>query len=589
MTGRISDEAIRAIRERASLSEVISDVIALRRRGRSATGLCPFHAEKTPSFTVSEERGFFHCFGCGEHGDVFAFVMKTESLPFPDAVRRVAERFGMPVPEEAGPRRATSPLAAVNLAAAAFFQRELAAPGGARARAYLTERGLDAETIQRFGVGYAPGAGEALARHLRASGTPTEDALTVGLLLRRDRPGNGGPVFDRFRDRVMFPITDPTGKVIAFGGRILPDRPASGDPPPKYMNSPESPIFHKGQTLYGLVQAREAIRARGRALVVEGYLDVIALAQAGIGEVVAPLGTALTADQLRVLRRHTDGVIACFDGDTAGRRAAARSFPTFLEAGLWGRGAFLPAGDDPDTFVRREGREALENVLAAAVPLVDAFTAELAGERRDAVSRRVEAAREVARLLKQVAQNDLEYGALARLAAERLGVPEELLRKEGAPDKPAAIVLGAREAAGSEAMLIELMASDAALAERVADAGVIAEFQQAEWRQVAERLIAVDPSVDRTSLIQDLPRPLQDRVVRRLLGDVPPELEDRDQVLADCIADVRRRRDRRTKQQLREELKAAEARGDAVARDDAMRRLSALLTSDTSEKARTSS
>src|SRR5262249_25039847 len=181
-----------------------------------------------------------------------------------------------------------------------------------------------------------------------AGGVRLEDAIVAGLLLRRD--GRDG-AFDRFRERVMFPIGDGAGKVIAFGGRILPGRPASGDPPPKYLNSSESPIFRTGHTLYGLAQAREAIRRTGRAIVVEGYLDGIALAQAGIGDVVAPLGTALTVDQLRLVRCFSENVIACFDGDAAGRRAAARSFPVFLEAGLWGRGAFLPAGEDPDTFV----------------------------------------------------------------------------------------------------------------------------------------------------------------------------------------------------------------------------------------------
>jgi DNA primase len=390
MGGRIPTEAIQHIRERASITEVVSDVVTLRKRGRTVVGLCPFHTEKTPSFTVTEERGFYHCFGCGEHGDVFGFVMKTQSLTFPEAIRAVAQRFGLPVPEGTdSERRGGDPLLAVNAAAAAFFTRALAAPGGARARAYLVERGVGDEIAARFHLGYAPATGDALARHLRAEGHPVEHALTLGLVSRRD----AGGVYDRFRDRLVFPIADTTGRNVAFGGRVLPGRPSTGDAPPKYLNSPESPLFHKGHTLYGLPQARDAIRRRGRAIVVEGYLDVITLAEAGIEEVVAPLGTALTADQLRVLRRLCESVVACFDGDDAGRRAAARSFATFVEAGLWGRGVFLPAGDDPDTFVRRSGREALEALLGAAEPLVDAFLGVLAGPRRDAVGRNVEAAK----------------------------------------------------------------------------------------------------------------------------------------------------------------------------------------------------
>ena len=586
MAGRIRDDAIRTIRERASLVEVVSDVVALRRRGRSFVGLCPFHAEKTPSFTVSEERGFFHCFGCGEHGDVFAFVMKTQSLTFPEAVRRIADRFGVPLPEEAGePARRREPLTAANAAAAAFFQAELRGSGGGRARAYLRERGLTEEVIERFGLGWAPGAGEALARHLRTKGVPLEDALTAGLVMRRDRPDGAGGVLDRFRERIMFPITDTSGKVIAFGGRILPGRPAGGEPPPKYLNSAESPVFRKGHTLYGLALARDAIRKADRAIVVEGYLDLIALAQAGIGEVVAPLGTALTAEQLRLLRRFTETVIACFDGDLAGRRAAARSFPVFLEAGLWGRGAFLPAGEDPDTFVRAQGRVALEGVLAAAEPLVEAFVGELAGPKAEAVGRYAQAAREVARLLKRVREPH-EFDVLVRLAAQRLGVREETLRSEGAPGVAPAAAPDEPHAPGAEATLVELMAEDATLAERVAACGIIAEFQHPEWRRTAEAL-ARGEETDRMAVVQSLPRGMRDRLARRLLAERPDAAAERDRALADCIAKIRRRGQRGEERRLRDEIRTAEARGDAAAVEAAMRRLKQLMDEAQAEKART--
>src|SRR5262245_16761381 len=474
MGGRIRDEAIREVRERASLIEVISDAVALRRRGRSAVGLCPFHAEKTPSFTVSEERGFYHCFGCGEHGDVFAFVMKTEGLTFPEAVRRVADRFGIPLPEESAPTQLPGDaLAAANAVAAAFFRKALAGPAGAGARAYLVERGVSAESSERFGLGYAPGTGDALVRHLRAERVRIEDALAAGLIVRRERQDGSTGLYDRFRDRLIFPILDPTGRrTIAFGGRVLPGRPTTQDPPPKYLNSPESPLFHKGQTLYGLPQARDAIRRSGRVVVVEGYMDVIALAEKGVAEVVAPLGTALTVDQLRLLqKRFTENVIACFDGDPAGRRAAARSFPVFLEAGLWGRGVFLPAGDDPDTFVRQNGGDAFGVLLAGAIPLVEAYLEELAGPQRDAGGRTVEAARTVARILKRV-KNPLEFEVLVTLAAQRLGVDEKVLRTEGAPDAAPAPTPGtglpssdARR--GEEELLLALMLADPEATSRV--------------------------------------------------------------------------------------------------------------------------
>jgi len=595
--GRIRDDAVREIRDRASITELVSDVVALRRRGRSAVGLCPFHAEKTPSFTVSEERGFYHCFGCGEHGDVFAFVMKTQSLPFPDAVRAVAQRFGLAVPEEAaGAAARAEPLVAAAAVAAAFYRGMLRGPQGARARTYLDERGLEPETAERFGLGWAPGGGDALVRHLRAQGIAAADALAAGLVLERA----GGGIYDRFRERVIFPIADAAGRVVSFGGRVLPGAPASGDPPPKYLNGPETPLFHKGRMLYGLGLAREAIRASGRVVLVEGYMDVIALAQAGLREVVAPLGTAVTVDQLRALRRFSESVIACFDGDVAGRRAAARSFPLFLEAGLWGRAVFLPSGEDPDTFVRTHGAATLGERLAAAEPLVDAYLDSLAGPQRDAVGRRAAAAREVANLLCTV-ENPFERDVLARLAAERLGVREDVLRAEGAAPRRSAAAGGAGAAggsaeapgaggagagsrrpdaaAGAEAQLLELVLADPALAPRLAAECVVDEFEHAGWRRAVERVLADGPALDRPAILRDLPRELRDRVVRRLLGDDADE--DRDRMLADCVAAIRERRRRRERSRLLEELRAAEARGDALAAAAAQRELHQNLTEKT--------
>ena len=575
--GRISDAAIHDIRDKAGLVEVVGDVVTLRQRGNSHVGLCPFHAEKTPSFTVSADRGFFHCFGCGEHGDIFTFVMKTEGMPFPDAVRRVAGRFGLPVPEGLdGDRPRGEPLIAACAAAAGFFRQQLRDAGGQVVRAYLRARGLRDDTIDRFGLGYAPAHGEALAQHLRAQGVPVEDGVTAGLTLRRN---NGSGVFDRFRDRVMFPIADASGRIVAFGGRVLPNaRPTSGDPPPKYLNSPETPIFRKGHLVYGLAMARNAIRAKGRVLVVEGYLDVIALSEAGIEEAVAPLGTALTADQLKVLRRHTDIVIACFDGDPAGQRAAARSFPIFLEAGLWGRGVFLPAGDDPDTYVRTRGAAALDALAEHAEPLVDAYLQSIAGSRQDAVARQSEAAREVARLLKQV-HNPYEFDALVRLASQRLGVREEVLRADGAPvPTPRAVPQMPIEPANRDAvtraeeLLVELMAVDPQTVATVRAAGIVHLFEDASCQQLAQTLLASDGEIGRGEVLQILPRGMRDRVAQRLLGD-PGSEEDRHQAVADCIARIEQRRWRAHRGQLREQLRAAQARGDSAAVDAAMQRL----------------
>jgi DNA primase len=578
MAGLIREDAIREIRERASIADVVADVVALKRRGRTATGLCPFHTEKTPSFTVSEERGFYHCFGCGEHGDVFSFVMKTQAVPFPEAVRTVAERFGIPVPTEVGAvRQRSEPLVAANQAAAGFFRVQLAGGAGARCRAYLGERQVSTDAIERFGLGFAPGGGEVLVRHLRAEGHSLDDAVTAGLLGRR----TDGRLYDRFRDRLMFPIHDLAGRVIAFGGRILPGTPVTGDPPPKYLNSPESPIFKKGHTLYGLGLARDAIRARDRVIVVEGYLDVIALAEAGLGEVVAPLGTALTADQLRVLKRFSETVIACFDGDDAGRRAAAKSFSTFVEAGLWGRGIFLPAGDDPDTFVRVHGGQALtakiEEAVEKAEPLIDAFMASLVGPRLDAVGRRAEAAKEVARVLEGVA-NPNEREQLIRLAAYRLGVRPEGLGA-GVPVVAHGPTSRDDRARSAEEELVELMAIDPTIVPRVDAAGVIAAFEP-EWRRVAELIVDAAGTEEPAALIERLPRELRDRVVRRLIDG---DQEDRERALADCIGKIRARQSGRSRGVVLEALRAAEARGDLAAARIAQEELNRFL----SEKNRT--
>jgi DNA primase len=318
---------------------------------------------------------------------------------------------------------------------------------------------------------------------------------------------------------------------------------------------------------------------RERVIVVEGYLDVIAVAQAGIGEVVAPLGTALTIDQLRVLKRFAETVIACFDGDDAGRRAAAKSFPVFVEAGLWGRGVFLPAGDDPDTFVRQQGAEALVEQVEKAEPLVDAYVASLTGTRLDAVGRRAEAARDVARLLKSV-QNPFEREALLRLAAYRLG--REVLLDAGAPSAPppAASSAGRDHASSAEEQVVELMALDPGLAARVDASGVIAEFEQPEMQRLAQGIVAAAVGERSEPAIEQLPRDLRDRVVRRLLDE---DQGDREQALADCIAKIRERRSGRTRSAIVETLRAAEARGDMAAARLAEHELNRFL----SEKNRT--
>jgi DNA primase len=352
--GRFGDDKIEEVRSRADIVEIVGAHVRLRRAGRNFVGLCPFHNEKTPSFSVNAERGFFHCFGCGAGGSVFNFIMRVEGLTFPEAVRSLARKYGVTLPQHdqsgpaAGEREAMLKASEV---AAEFFAHVLwNTADGALARDYLKSRGISVETARAFMIGFAPSRPASLAKALERRGL-RDAGVKVGLVKK-----DGDSAYDMFRARVMFPIRDAQGRAIAFGGRVLDAR------LPKYINSPESPLYSKARTLYGLFEARQAISSsvssgKDRAIIVEGYFDVIALWQAGFKEAVAGCGTALTVEQLRALSRYTKQVIACFDGDPAGRKASMRALEIFLQAGLLGRGIFIPSGFDPDTFVRRADRE----------------------------------------------------------------------------------------------------------------------------------------------------------------------------------------------------------------------------------------
>ncbi len=419
---RFSDDKLEEVRTRADIVEVIGAHVRLKRAGRNFVGLCPFHNEKTPSFSVNAERGFFHCFGCGAGGTVFNFVMRTEGLSFPEAIESLARRYGVTLPErgaEAGPGAGERDAALrANQIAADFFVHVLwKTPDGAAAREYLSARGVAAETARTFGLGFAPERPANLAGALDRRGLLAA-AVRLGLV-KQDSAGTR----DMFRGRLMFPIRDGQGRVLAFGGRVLDQR------LPKYINSPESPLYSKSRNVYGLYEARAAIASADRAIVVEGYLDAIAVWQAGFKETVASLGTALTVDQLRLVGRQTRNVLACFDGDAAGRKASLRALEIFLAAGLLGRGIFIPPGFDPDTFIKERGAQAFAELIASADLLVDYFLAEHAASARGSLEARARAAASVAEVLKAV-HNAFEFDLLARKAADALGVGEEVLRAE---------------------------------------------------------------------------------------------------------------------------------------------------------------
>ena len=381
-------EFVEELRNRITLSEVIGRKVALKRKGREYAGLCPFHNEKTPSFWVNDQKAFFHCFGCGAHGDAIGFTMRIEGLTFPDAVEKLAHDIGLAVPvatpQERERAQAAATLHTVASLAARWFETQLRMPGGKAGLDYLHGRGLSDATIERFQLGFAPDNREALQATLKRDNVTEQQLVDCGLVIRPDEGGRAP--YDRFRGRVMFPIHDRRGRVIAFGGRVI------GPGEPKYLNSPETPLFHKGDNLYCLHLAREAAAKDRPIIVAEGYMDVIALHVAGFDGAVAPLGTALTEGQLALLWRMADEPYLCFDGDNAGRRAAQRAAERalpLLAPGKSLRFVGLPPGEDPDSLIRKGGRAAFDTALKGARPLVDVvWEIETLGQPDDTPERR---------------------------------------------------------------------------------------------------------------------------------------------------------------------------------------------------------
>jgi DNA primase len=357
------------VKQQTDIVRIIGEYVRLKKSGQNFSGLCPFHNEKSPSFSVHPTKQFFHCFGCGKGGDVFQFVMEMEKSTFPEAVRFVAEKSGIAIPkprdrspEERTENQQRTALVNVHREIAAFFARTLTqSPEGKIALAYLEDRGLNAEAIARFGIGYAPSAGDAALRFLKQK--YPEKLLEVSGLFNRDQ--SSGRLYDKFRRRIMFPISNEGGKVIAFGGRAM------GDDQPKYMNSPETPIYSKSNVLYHLDRAKEALRNSDFAVLVEGYMDAIAVARAGVGNVVASCGTSLAEPQIKLLSRFTQRVVVNFDPDAAGQAATERSVILLLEKEFDVRVLALPGGADPDKFIQQQGIEAYKKLLLQSPPYLD--------------------------------------------------------------------------------------------------------------------------------------------------------------------------------------------------------------------------
>lgn len=570
----ITRDKIAEVRDRASLVEVISDYVTLRKVGRNYMGLCPFHSEKTPSFTVNEEKGIFHCFSCKAGGGIFDFLMQYDHLSFPEAVESVAKRYGIVVQRsgrngEHGEEHERESLYRLNERAAANYHRVLFhEPVGKKVLEYLQQRGIEEAAARRFMLGFAPPHGSGLLELIAKEKLPLPHAVRLGLVGQRD----GNRVHEKFFSRLMFPIANPAGKIVGFGGRVLDQG------MPKYLNSSETPLFRKGSIVYGLFQAKEGIRKKDRIVVVEGYFDVIALHQYGVDYSVATLGTALTADHLRGLARYSQNIIALFDGDEAGSRAAARSFEIFVEAGLLGRAAFLPTGEDPDTFVRRQGKQALEDLLERSVPMADYYFSSLEQRYGKTLEGKSRIATEVSRLLQKV-HNAFEVDLLVARAVDSLGIREEFLRQprpESMPRRSTAVSARVTPTNGpvvrddvAVRTLISLVLRFPRIAQLVFDGNDARQWARPNWSELFE-LIAADwqerGSVDVARIAEKAGPGLAAPIAGLVLEGENLAEAEAEEMAVDCIAHLRRKHLRELERTLRIAIRTAEEQKDENAK-----------------------
>ncbi len=414
------------IKQAADIVSVVGQFVQLKKAGKNFLGLCPFHGEKAPSFTVSQDKQMFHCFGCKKGGDVFDFWMAYHSLTFPEALKDLADRYNVKLPEKRFSKEEKKKadfresLYAANELAAAYFQRELAHPErGKPGRDYLKKRAISEDIVERFRLGYAPKGWDGLKRFLFKNRISPETALAAGVLKRSEK----GRYYDLFRDRVMFPIMDltPKKRIIGFGGRVLDDS------LPKYVNTPETPLFRKGTCLYGFDASRKAIRETGRAVIVEGYMDCLALRRHGLKEVVATLGTALSETPVRKLKGIGKEAVVVFDGDDAGKKAALRTLPVFLNERLSAKAVALPAGHDPDSFVNSKGRDAFSDLLDKAPSLFDFYVDQKLGPHAGGdIEHKVSVLDEILPIVEKV-QNETQRSLYIRRLSEKADIAESVL------------------------------------------------------------------------------------------------------------------------------------------------------------------
>jgi DNA primase len=567
-----SDDIIRRVRDSVDIVDLVSGYVSLKKTGRNHTGLCPFHSEKTPSFSVNPDKQIFHCFGCGAGGDAFKFLELQEGLNFPEAVRKLAERSGIALPADSGSRvedrkskDERAALLRVVADAAAYYRNELEGPAGSAARAYLGKRGVADQIVKDFMLGFAKPEWEGLLRHLKQKGYTAGQIERAGLVVKRSE-GEGH--YDRFRGRIMFPIRDLSGAIIAFGGRVMDDS------LPKYLNSSETPLYSKSNTLYGLDLAKEPARKLGYFIIVEGYLDAIACHQYGVRNAVATLGTALTEGHLRLMRRFADKLVLIFDPDPAGVRASLRGFDLFVASGMKVNVVSLPDNDDPDTFLQKHGQEAFSVCLRESVKFMD-FVLSQVVQSGPAVSidEKVERAGEMLGFIARL-PSGIERDYYMKRTAEALDLDEAVLRQEMKGMKVAPRT-GRKDEASREAVqmqgrrpkaeeiLIHLMLRDEAIARQLKDEIVPQDFSDPLFQRIAARIFDM---LDRTGALDARALAAEgDEELNRLISHytvLEADYEDPQKNCRDCVELIKQQDPEKQMKRIVKALREAEQRGN---------------------------
>jgi len=570
---RIPEEKIQEVREATNIVEVVSQYVTLKKRGKTFFGLCPFHTEKTPSFSVDPIRGFYHCFGCGEGGNVFSFVMQMEKVSFPEALRSLAKKAGVFLPayeEDEGKAKEIEALYTVHTFAATYFRQCLTdTHAGKRALEYLENRGFCRDTIETFQIGYAPDAWDSLLKKAEHASIQPGLLQKAGLVVTK-KEGHG--YYDRFRGRLMFPVLNLSGRIVGFGGRSLKEE----EGVPKYVNSPETPIYHKSRLLYGLFQSKSGVRREDRVLLVEGYTDLMRLHQNGLDYGVATSGTALTGEQAKLLSRYSKNVTLVFDGDSAGFNAAIRGVDILLAEDLNVDVVTLPRGSDPDSFLRDRGKEALEDLLNTAQGFIDFQLTQW--QKKDKLKNPFDRATAARNLLNTVVKirDPLQRNAMVKDVSEKLGVDEKLLFRQMGPigreeikDKNEPRKRGGSARRAAEQGLLLLLLEDGKKWGRI-----LFQFVEPRYFQEKEIQQAVEDFYDaylqgrlingRMLLDKYIENPGMTRDVTGLMAEGIGKDVDRSQFGLDCLLVLRQGEIQEQIAQVQHQMRTAQSRGEDV-------------------------